>query len=69
MKNLTGTKNAGYTIIKQGHIAVIAKNDHQYVTWHYKIDGNTTEYFWGRYGSKEHVEDCYQKKENGVYSG
>lgn len=74
MNNLVGTKNAGYTIIKQGKIAVIAKMEtpygDQYVAWHYKTETNgKTDYFWGRYGDLEYVTECYNKKENGIYSG
>jgi hypothetical protein len=73
--NLIGKVNAKYEIIKQGDIAVIGKKDMgeygtQYVAWHYKENSDgTVDYFWGRYGSQEYAEECFDKKEHGIYSG
>ena len=72
--DLVGTKNQEYIIIKQGKNAVLAKTvmpliGDYYVAWDYKINNGKPEYFWGRYGSKEYAEDCFNKKEAGIYSG
>jgi hypothetical protein len=73
MINLVSTKNAGYTIIKQGKEAVIAYNEkapEQYVTWSYHIENNDPSYYWGRYSNNlKHAEKAFNKKENGKYSG
>lgn len=73
--NLIGTMNAGYTIIKQGEVAVIAEYKNKdagttaYVAWHYKFNDGNADFFWGRYGSREHTEESFDKKEKGIYSG
>lgn len=70
-KNLVGTVNAGFKITKQGKEAVIGhrESDNMYVAWHYDINEGKANYYWGRYGNKEYAEECYYKKENGIYSG
>jgi hypothetical protein len=71
--DLLGMTIEGYTIIKQGDIAVIAECQipygNQYVAWHYKNNNGEVDCFWGRYGSREYAEECFEKKEKGVYSG
>ena len=67
--NLIGTENAGFTIIQQGKEAVIGQRDQEFVAWHYKIENNKVNYFWGRYGSKDFAQEAFNKKENGIYSG
>jgi len=74
-KELLGKIHAGYKIIQQGDIAVIGELQTpygtKYVCWSYKTHPNNepVDYYWGRYGSKEYVEDCFYKKEHGIYSG
>ena len=68
--NLIGTENAGYIIVQQGRNAVIGqRNQEEFAAWHYKIENNKVNYFWGRYGSKDFAQKAFYKKENGIYSG
>jgi hypothetical protein len=71
-KNLVGTNNVGYTIIKQGEQAVIAHNPNafdKYVAWSYNYVNNEVSYFWGRYGTFNTATIAFNKKENNEYSG
>lgn len=73
-KDLVGTKNAGYLIVKQGNDAVLGFRDSKYgeswVAWHYDFNSDgEANYYWGRYGGKNYAEDCFNKKEQGEYSG
>ena len=68
--NLINTKNAGYTIIKQGEKAVLGVRtigDYtEYVAWNYNIRNGKADYFWGRYGlDLQDITDRFNKKENG----
>jgi hypothetical protein len=71
-KDLVGTKNAGFEIIKQGQKAVIGvrEADGLCVAWNYRIDrSGEPDFFWGRYGRQIYAEDCYNLKEAGKFSG
>ena len=72
MKNLVGTKNAGFTIVKQGSEAVIGvrERDNLHVAWNYDFDKDGEPYYyWGRYGSEDYADEKYGMKESGYYSG
>jgi len=76
MVNLIGHVSSGFTIIKQGKVAVLGErpnpyveNGVEYVAWHYKVDENGPNFFWGRYGNRKYAEKCFDKKEKGIYSG
>jgi len=77
-KSLIGNINAGYKVIRQGEVAVLAENEiringklqKQYVAWSYSEKENgITDFYWGRYGELEYATSCFEKKENGLYSG
>lgn len=80
MSNLVGQVHNGYTIIKQGKIAVLGKSSrvdsfgqtiNQFVTWHYRFDrNNQLDLYWGRYGfNLRDILKRFHRKERGEYSG
>ena len=73
MKDLIGTKNEGYTIIRQGNIAVIGYNaeNKTYVVWNYRVSNSSeVSFHWGRYcNSLRSALEKYHLKEKGKYSG
>lgn len=71
MIDLLYTTNAGYEIVAQGDEAVVGYHPgkDEWVAWNYTIRDGEVEYYFGRYGSREYVYDCFRKKEHGEYSG
>jgi len=71
MLDLKGEVNAGYEIVTQGEQSVVGytRGKDEWVAWNYSIRDGEVEYYWGRYGTREYVYGCFNKKENGQYSG
>lgn len=74
MMDLTGIKNAGREIFKQGEKAVIACKDiegfREYVVWNYRIIDGKPAFFWGRYvNTHKEALKKFDLKEQGLYSG
>lgn len=73
MKNLIGTTNEGYTVIRQGNRVVMAYNskNEMYVVWNYKISNSAEiSFHWGRYcNSLKTALEKYHLKAKGQYSG